>query len=175
MNRLSPFVVGLALFATAAAQAQVAPRACLTGPDAEAVFLAVAPAAIRVAGLTCAPSLPRTAFLVQPDRHFLDKLADAGDAAWPRARAAVGRFAGPDLAPLLQADAMRPVLGGLIAPLIVADLKPADCAKVDRILTLLSPLPARNIAALGVTMLQFAQGDAVRRGRTFKLPLCPAS
>lgn len=173
MNRIAQFIGGLGLLATTAANAQFAPKACLNGPDAEAVFLAVAPAAIKVAGITCSPSLPRGAFLTSPDPRFLDKLADASEQAWPQARVAAGRFAGPDLAPLLESDAMRPVLGGLIAPLIVADLKPADCPKVDRLLTLLAPLPARNIAALGVTLLQYAQQDASRRGKKFKLPLCP--
>ncbi len=173
MNRVSQLLACVALVATTSAQAQVAPKACLTGPDAEAVFLAVAPAAIKAAGLVCAPSLPRGAFLVDPDPGFIDKMAGASEVAWPRARDAVGKIAGPDLAPLLQSDAMRPMLGGLIAPLIVADLKPADCPKVDRILALLSPLPARNIAALGVTILQFAQADDARRGKKFKLPLCP--
>lgn len=159
----------------AAAQAPLrAARACLTSAQAEAVFLAVAPAAIRVAGTTCS-TLPPGALLRQPNGPFLDKMQAASDAAWPSAIDAVRGLAGPDLAPLLESDAMRPLLGGLIAPLIVADLKPQDCPKVERILTLLSPLPARNIAALSVTILQFAQDDARRRGKTSKLPLCPAN
>ena len=164
----------LALLATPAlAQAPVAQTRCLNAPEAEAVFLAIAPAAIRVAGATCAGALPPGALLRQPGGAFLDKLQVASDRAWPAATAAAGRFVGPDIAPLLQSDVMRPMLGTLIAPLIVADLKPVDCPKVDRILTLLAPLPVQNIAALGVTILQLTQEDARRRGKRSRLPLCP--
>lgn len=162
----------LALAATASA-AQPPARPCLTGAQAEAVFLAVAPAAVRAAGVVCTTSLPPGALLRQPNGPFLDKLQTASAGAWPNAIAAVRGLVGPDIAPLLDSEVMRPMLGGLIAPLIVADLKPADCAKVDRITTLLAPLPARNIAALGITILQFAQDDARRRGRTLRVPLCP--
>lgn len=165
----------LTLGATAAAAQPPAraARACLSGAQAEAVFLAVTPAAMKVAGVTCANSLPANALLRQPAGPFLDKMQAASNAAWPMAIDAVRRLAGPDLAPLLDTDVMRPMLGTLIAPLIVADLKPQDCPKVERILTLLAPLPPRNIAALGVTILQYAQDDARRKGKTFKLPLCP--
>lgn len=167
----------LALGASAAA-AQPPARAlqnCLSGPQAEAVFLALAPAAIRVAGVTCANVLPPGALLRQTGGPFLTKMQTASDGAWPTAIDAVRRLAGPDLAPLLDSDVMRPMLGTLVAPLIVADMKPQDCPKVERILTLLSPLPPANIAALGVTILQYAQDDARRRGKTAKVPFCPTT
>jgi hypothetical protein len=175
MNRVSRFVAALALAGVAtAAAAQTPARPCLNGPDAEAVMLAVAPAAIKAAGGVCATALPRDAFLLQPDPAFLARMAQASDQAWPRAAAAAGRLAGPDLGQLFQGDAMRPALGVLVAAQIVSDLKPADCPKLDRILTMLSPLPAQNIAALGVTILQYAQDKAVQQGRKPKLPLCPS-
>lgn len=166
----------LLLGATAAAAQPPAraARACLDGAQAEAVFLAVAPAAVRAAGIACAGSLPGNALLRQPNSALLDKLQAASNGAWPAAIAAARGLVGPEIAPLLESEVMRPMLGGLIAPLIVADLNPADCPKVDRILTLLAPLPPRNIAALGVTILQFAQDDARRQGKSFRLPLCPA-
>lgn len=152
-----------------------AARACLSTLQAEAVFLAIAPAAVRIAGTVCADALPARTMLRQPPAPFMARLQGASDAAWPTAIDAVRRMAGPDLAPLLESDVMRPMLGSMIAPLILADLKPADCPKVDRLLTLLSPLPPGNIAALGVTILQYAQDDARRRGKTSKLPLCPTN
>ncbi len=175
MRRTSWFVATLLMLGASAAAAQAPARQCLSAPQAEAVFLAIAPAAIKVAGMTCSRALPPDALLRQTGGPFLDKMQAASDNAWPVAMDAVRRLAGPDLAPLLESDAMRPMLGALIAPLIVADLKPQDCPKVERILSLSSPLPARNIAALGVTILQYAQDDARRRGKTVKVPLCPAN
>ena len=165
----------LMMLGAGSAAAQAPARKCLAAPQAEAVFLAIAPAAIKVAGITCANALPPGALLRQTGGPFLVKMQAASDGAWPSAIDAVRGLAGPDLAPLLESDAMRPLLGGLIAPLIVADLKPQDCPKLERILTLLSPLPPRNIAALGVTILQYAQDDARRRGKTSKVPVCPAN
>lgn len=174
MNRVSRSIAILALAGVGTATAaQGLARSCLNGPDAEAVLLAVAPVAIKAAGGVCAPALPRNAFLLQPDPAFLSRLAQASEQAWPRASDAAGRLAGPDLAPMFQHEAMRPALGVLVAAQVVADLKPADCPKLDRILTMLSPLPPRNIAALGVTILQYAQDKAARQGRKSKLPLCP--
>lgn len=180
MNIMSRLAAGLAMMAMAGAasaqtRAPAAARPCLNGPDAEAVFLAVAPAAIKAAAVQCTSALPRTAFLIQPDPAFLNRMVAASAAAWPRAQGAAERFAGPDLGPLFQSEAMRPALGAMLGALAVADLKPADCPKVDRMLTLLSPLPPRNIAALGVTILQYVQDDARRRGKTSKVPLCPAN
>lgn len=165
----------LMMLSAGAAAAQTPARKCLSGPQAEAVFLAIAPAAIKVAGVTCTNALPPSALLRQPAGPFLGKMQAASDGAWPGAIDAVRGLAGPDIAPLLDSDVMRPMLGGLIAPLIVADLKPQDCPKLERILALLSPLPPRNIAALGVTILQYAQDDARRRGKSSKVPLCPAT
>ncbi|MES2753957.1 MAG: hypothetical protein V4659_04755 [Pseudomonadota bacterium] len=174
MRRWRIIGTGALLLGASAAGAQTTARPCLTGPEAEAVFLAVAPPALKVAGLTCAASLPPGALLRQPSGAFVAKLEAASDAAWPAARGAIGKLAGPAVAPLLDSELARPALAGIIAPLIVADLKPADCPKLDRLLTLLSPLPARSIAALGVTILQYAQDDA-RRGKQPKLPLCPTT
>lgn len=172
MRRLTMFALMTGWASLATAQAP-APRLCLNGPEAEAVFLAVAPAALRAAGTVCAPALPRGALLVQPGGALLAKLRAASDEAWPGALVAARRIAGPSAAPLLESEALRPLLATLLAPLIVADLKAADCPKVDRILTLLAPLPAKNMAALGVTILQYAQDDARTRGKRARLPLCP--
>lgn len=173
-GRFAAILLACGATAAAAQPPAQAARACLSGPQAEAVFQAVAPAAVRVAGTACAASLPASALLRQPGGPFLAKMQAASDAAWPSAIDAVRRLAGPDLAPLLDSEVMRPMLGSMIAPLIVADLKPTDCPKVERLLSLLSPLPARNIAALGVTLIQYAQDDARRRGKTFRVPFCPA-
>lgn len=154
------------------ASAQTAAPRCLTTSEAEVVFLAIGPAALKAAAGVCAGALPPRAFLLQPDAAFTARLADASQAAWPRAREAIAKIAGPELAPLLQSNALQPLVGVAVGALVVSDLKPADCVKVDRLLGLLAPLPPRNVAALGVTILQYAQDDAVRRGKRAQVPLC---
>lgn len=171
MTRLAPLLALLALPGVAIAQA---PRQqCVIPADAELLFLAAAPAALKSAASICAGTLPRNAFLLRPDPAFKARLAAASDAAWPRASEAAMRFAGPDIAPLLQSPSLRPLLATAVGGIITADLQPADCPKLDRLLTLLAPLPPRSIAGIAVTTVQIAQDDAIKRGRRAKLQFCP--
>ncbi len=171
MTRIVRLLVLLALPGVASAQTPA--RQCITIADAEIMFLAAAPAALKSAASICQGTLPRTAFLLRPDPAFSARMAAASEAAWPRASQAALRFAGPEIAPLLESPAMRPVLATAVGGIITADLQPADCPKVDRLLTLLAPLPPRNIAGIAVTTVQIAQDDAVKRGQRQKLQFCP--
>lgn len=171
MTRPARILALLALPGVAAAQAPA--RQCISTADAEIMFLAAAPAALKSAASICQGTLPRTAFLLRPDPAFFGRMAAASEAAWPRASQAALRFAGPEIAPLLESPAMRPVLATAVGGIITADLQPADCPKVDRLLTLLAPLPPQNIAGIAVTTVQIAQDDAVKRGQRRKLQFCP--
>lgn len=171
MRRIGRLLALIALPGIASAQTP-ARQPCVTTADAELMFLAAAPAALKSAASICQATLPRNAFLMRPDPAFTAKLAAASDAAWPRASNAALRFAGPDIAPLLQSPSLRPILATAVGGIITADLQPADCTKVDRLLTLLAPLPPRNIAGIAVTTVQIAQEDAAKRGQRAKLQFC---
>lgn len=173
MTRLPTILHALALLALPGAATAQTARQCITTADAEVMFLAAAPAALKSAAGICQGSLPRTAFLLRPDPAFTARMAAASEAAWPRARAAALRFAGPDIAPLLESPSLQPLLATAVGGIITADLQPADCPKVDRLLTLLAPLPSRNIAGIAVTTVQIAQEDAARRGGRQRLQFCP--
>jgi hypothetical protein len=54
-------------------------------------------------------------------------------------------------------------LSTIMGPLIVKDLKPGDCPKVDRIVGLLAPLPVANTAALTVQLFQLGNDHSKKR------------
>ena len=162
----------LFLATTSVALADVPPpQPCLTGEEAEALIVTLMPAAITIAGTTCATELPPNALLRQPNSGFVAKFAAIGDSAWSVAKSGLAKVAGPDVAPILDTSMGRPMVAGLIAPLLVKEIKPRDCAPINQILTDLAPLPPRNIANAVVTILQVARKP--KPGEKDPLPICP--
>lgn len=152
-----------------------APPACLTSPEAEAVALVALPEIIRETGTVCSATLPPTALVRQASSPLLSRYQAEADRAWPAARTALGKLSDPAAAMLLQSDFARPVLVTLLVPQLVGRIAPADCGTLDRLVTLLSPLPPANTAAVVVTALGWAKQQKAK-GRTVAvpdLPLCP--
>lgn len=170
MTKRFPALIA-ALLACTAASAQAA-LPCIPAPEAAAVVSALAPDALRAVGTACATSLPPTALVRQTDGPLLDGYQAEADRAWPLAVGAIGRLLGPDAAQFTQSTMLRPMVATLLIPLIVAKVKPKDCAAVDRIVTLLAPLPPRNAAQLAVTLLQLSR--AAKPNARDPLTICPA-
>ena len=178
MWRVTAAAALLACGGSATAQAAQAARPCVTASEAEALFLAMAPDLITQAGAICATALPANALLRRPASAFVAKYRAESNGAWTNAKGALAKIAGADLQPLLESEYARPMLSGMLAPLLAANLDPADCEPVNRILTYMEPLPARNTAGLLVTILQLSQQNgkaqkAVGTPRT-DLSICPA-
>jgi hypothetical protein len=165
--RLAAAAALLGIGASASAQTALRAEACVTPPAAEALFLTVAPDALRRVGQLCAASLPPSALLRRQPGNLIGRYAAESEAAWPRARAALGSIAG-DASEMLNSDLARPLLTTLVGELLAKEVNPADCPVIDRILTLVEPLPPRNAAALVVTIVQLAQ----KPGRKSPLTIC---
>ena len=164
----------LALLALASAP-PAAPARCLTGTQAEAVALVALPEIIRETGTVCAARLPASALVRQTRGPLLARYDAEADRAWPTVREAIVRLTDPAAATLLQSDYARPLLVTLVVPQLVGRIEPADCATVERMVTLLAPLPPRNIAGLVVTALAHLKAEK-ERGKAVDvpdLPLCP--
>ncbi|HWK36770.1 hypothetical protein [Sphingomonas sp.] len=165
--KLPSIAVAAALWsgAAAATAAQTAPvTLCVSPREAEAIVTLVAPDLVRLTATMCAPSLPATAYLRRPADQLAARYAMNGDGAWPVARAALRKLLPPDAAQMVENDFARPLVGSLLAPLIVKDLKPQDCGSIDRLLTLIDPLPARNTVGLVVTVAELAQRKQQTKG-----------
>jgi hypothetical protein len=152
--------------ATTAQAAEAKP--CFTEAEAQSVFLALAPDAIRAVAQKCAPSLPETATLRGGLAAFVAPYDAAATAAWPQAGSALAKMAGPDMKGIDPA-AMKPMIGAMIGSMAADEVKPKDCATVERVVTLLAPLPPAN--ATGLIVLA-----ATSASKTGKEPftICPA-
>ena len=165
----------LAIAALLATPASAQPRPCLTAPEAESLALVALPEVLRETGRVCTARLPATSLIRRDGGSLIAKYQAAADAAWPSAQSAIVKLSDPMVTLLLQSAYARPVLTSMIAPLIVGRIALDDCATVDRLVTLLEPLPPRNTAGVVVVVLQYLKADK-RGGKAAvpDLPLCAA-
>ncbi|MFW2852215.1 hypothetical protein ACM61V_09835 [Sphingomonas sp. TX0543] len=150
---------------------------CLSAADAEAIALVAMPDIIRETGRVCT-ALPAASLVRRPTSAFLARYESAADSAWPAARAAIVKLSDPAVDLLLQSDYARPLLTSIFAPQIVGHVQSADCPTIDRLVTLLEPLPARNTAGIIVATLQYLKTRKARGKQVAAvpdLPVCAAS
>lgn len=169
------------MFALAAASALAASPAaaqsnCLTGHEAEAIVQVTLPEVIRDAGRVCA-ALPASSLLRRPTSAFLARYDAEADRAWPAARTAIGKLGDPRLGVLLQSDFARPLVTSLVAPQVTGQIQASDCPTLDRLVTLLEPLPAKNTAGIVAATLQYLKAERSKGARRDipDLPVCPAT
>ena len=161
--------VTIALWAgMAATTAQAAEtKPCLTEAEAQSVFLAVAPDVVRAVATKCAPSLPNTAMLRNGLAAFIAPYDAAAANAWPQALPAIGKMAGAETKGVEPA-ALKPLIGPMVGAMASDTLKPADCQTIDRVLSLVAPLPPANVAGLAALAASGAKGKG-------PFSICPAA
>jgi hypothetical protein len=157
VKRLLAFAAGLSVVPSPVA----AQTPCLNQAEAESIALVSMPAIIRDAGRVCA-ALPATSLLRRTSGPFLAKYDAEADRAWPAARQAIAKLSDPSVELLLLSDYARPMLTSLFAPQITGRLQARDCPTLDRLVTLLEPLPARNTAGIVVATLQYIKAEHAR-------------
>lgn len=163
----------LALVASPAA----AQRPCLTDAEAETLATVVLPDVIRETGRLCQARLSSRSLLRNPEGPFIARYQAAADRAWPAAQQAIVKLSDPAVTLLLASEYARPVLTSLIAPQVVGRIAVEDCPTIDRMVTLLEPLPAANTAGIIVAALRADQRKRSTKpssGSGPELPLCPA-
>lgn len=154
----------------AASAAHAQPRPCLTQNEAEALFQVFLPDVIREMGRVCAPVLPSGAFLRQPDAGFMARVNAGVAPAMPGAQSGIRKLLGPAGEAIADSQFAIPAARTILVPVIAQQIQAADCPGLDRIVANLSPLPARNLAAVFSSLLQLSQNDENRAPR---LPICP--
>ena len=171
MKRLLPLALTLALIATPAA----AQRPCVTDAEAQAFASVAMPEIIRETGRVCTTALPATSLVRRQSGAFLAKYDAEANRAWPVAREAIVKLSDPTISLLLQSNYARPLITSLLVPQLVGRIAVPDCPVIDRLTTLLEPLPARNTAGIVVVTLKYLKAEKAK-GRTVDvpdLPLCP--
>ena len=163
--------------ATLAQPAMAQAQTCLTEPEAESIALVVMPDVLRQTGVVCANRLAAASPLRQQNGALVDRYDREAERAWPAAKAAILKMSVPQADLLLGSDFARPIVATLVAPLVVGRIALADCPMIDRLVTLLAPLPPRNTAGVLVTLLQYLRAEKARGKNvdTPNLPLCPAA
>ena len=174
MRRLLAAAALLATPATAFAQTP-----CLTTAEAEAITLVAFPDIILEAGRVCT-TLPAASLVRRTSGPFLSRYQAEADRAWPAARSAIAKLSDPRVSMLLlQSDYARPLITSLIAPQVLGRVQQADCGTIDRIVTLLEPLPPRNTAGILVASLQHLKAEKARGTAAVAdlpdLPVCAAA
>lgn len=170
---LRSILAATALLTASTASAQA--PACIPQPEAEALFLALAPAMIGSVAATCAPVLPANAILRRSSAALTAKYAAESEVAWPRAKEGLRKLLGPDGGQMVDSELARPMVTAMVAPMLAKEVKAKDCPNIDRVLTLIDPLPARNTAALIVAILDMSGQARAKPGRKAGLSLCPAA
>lgn len=163
----------LAAIALVAGPASAQSR-CITMPEAQAMTLVALPDIIRETGRVCAAQLPAASLIRNPSSTLVARYQAEADRSWPAARAAIVKLSDPAVDALLSSDYARPLLTTMLVPLIVGRIATRDCGTIDRLVTLLEPLPPRNTAGIVVETLRYIKADKARRGDTSgpDLPLC---
>jgi hypothetical protein len=149
----------LAAFAAlvSAQTAQAQQQVCVNPADlADAVTYGL-PIAFDAVRTTCANRLDRRGFVVTRGEAYIAQFRARQTAAWPGALRvlqvfmASGDESGVDVGALIAQmpdDAVRPFVDGLIGQLLSEEIKPQDCATIERGLELVSPMPADNLGPL---------------------------
>jgi hypothetical protein len=143
----------------------------VTNEEAEALVTYVLPATIRALSGRCAQVLPATSALVQAGAISAARYQIDADRAWPAASRAFDKISGIPASNLMGEQILKPLVEKAISGEVTRNLKPKDCQRVDRLINILQPLPAKNLAMLVVLLLESA---GPKSGVSLPMPLCSA-
>lgn len=177
MKNFLALAAAFALSGATTAQAAVPP--CLTPAEFTALTDYAMPSAIRGAAARCSAALPANAYL-RTNAEALAHKYDAGKARnWPAAKGAflrVGAVLNPEAGALFKSmpdAAVQPIVDSMMTGLVGQKLPLDRCASLDRLVTLLSPLPADNVGELfGLAAGLYAQDGRAKLGQ---FSVCKAS
>ncbi|MGB3471962.1 MAG: hypothetical protein WBA51_14170 [Erythrobacter sp.] len=157
MKSIRCFGPVVALAALATAQTAQAQQVCVAPEDAADAMVYVMPGAYDAVLTTCTGEFTEKSFIPSAaGANFVEQFRAEQDARWPGTmrffRIFMARETQDDgMAEVIAAlpdDALRPLIDGILGQMIGKEIKSDNCAKIDRAVELLSPLPAENIAGL---------------------------
>ncbi len=158
--------------------ARAAEPVCLTPSEFTALSTYALPSIISGTASRCATILPTDAYLRHNTAALVSRYSLGKPAAWPAAKAAFLKFsvaANPDAGQMLKGipdPTLQQLVDGGLNSVVTQKLPLDRCITIDRIVGLLSPLPAENTAQL----LAITVGLAAKSGkaRVGNFTLCPA-
>jgi hypothetical protein len=166
---LKPVLIAALL---AAAPAQSAPHPCLTAAQAEDLTLFALPPLLDALASRCGPSLPAGAYLLTGGRSLSQQLGAESAGRWPGASSALAVIAEDKFPTGLSEPTARGLVRDLAASELLGKVKPDQCARINHLADLLSPLPLGNLAGVFVTLAELA-GKGGKKGKPRPI-ICPA-
>lgn len=139
----------------AAAQTMAAPTAgCLTPREFTALATYALPSVIAGTTRACSTALPATAYLRRSGAELTERYAAAKPKAWPDAKSAFIKMASSrdrgsaQIFGSMPDDTLQQMADAAFTGIVTGQVKPANCATIDRMVGLLAPLPPENTAEL---------------------------
>ena len=174
MNKSVSLVAGIAALAISTG-AMAQPAVCVTEAEANALIGYSLPEVLQSVSNKCSPALPATSFLSSKGGQLVSTYRQGSAAHWPLAKAAFFKIGGKkaetdQVMASIPDSALQAIVTTAINVELVKNIKPADCARVDALVSNLAPLPLSNISALLVQLMAMAGP-----GKNNDFNLCPKS
>lgn len=167
MNKqiIAPAFAFAALVTAQTAQAQQ--PACVAATDLGDAVVYAMPIAFDAAQNACANRWSRDGFAAREGEAFVANFRVGQARAWPGAFRLLKTFmndkqnAGEDaeitaMITALPEESLRPFVDGLVGQMIAGEIKGDSCAKIERGLELIAPLPTENVAGLFAFIAELA-------------------
>ncbi|MFN4114537.1 MAG: hypothetical protein ACK4GD_11400 [Sphingomonadaceae bacterium] len=174
--RMLAFGLGLAAMTQhQVALAQAKAEACIAQADLSDAVVYTMPILAQAVQSKCAATLSPNGFMATNSAAFLAPYVAQQSKAWPGAMRMLSQFAGDDkegagmiaMLAVLPPDTVRPLVDAIVEQKVAEEIKPTDCARIERGVELMAPLPPENVGGLLTFILDIAKVENPR--------LCPAT
>lgn len=146
-------LAGMALLTGQAAQAQQ--TRCVDPRDLSDAVVYTMPSLVDAYRTKCAATMSGKGFLAREGERFSARFAALADRSWPGAYRLLESFAATGTnRDLVQAfeqlppETLRLVVDTIVIQKVAQEIKVKDCARIDRGVELLAPLPVENVGGL---------------------------
>lgn len=171
-----PIATILALVATVPSLARAAEPPCLSPGEFSALAEYALPSIISGTSQRCNSTLAPGAYLRRSGAQLIERYSVRKPAAWPGAKAAFLKLSssgGPDADRMIRSlpdPSLQQMLGSLMEGLVSQQVPLDRCGAIDRLIGLLSPLPAQSTAE--VIALTVGLGSKAGRTRMGPITVC---
>ncbi len=171
-RRIAPILAPiLALTALGSAQVAQAQQSCVKSADLNDTITYAMPIAYDAAMAACSKSYAANGFMKTKGTDFAGRFRAKQSASWPgafrllktfvakEAGGSAGASAGGFAAMIdsLPPETLRPLVDAYLQQTIAGEIKPDSCGKIERAVSLISPLPVENVSGLATFIAEMAE------------------
>lgn len=174
MRRLTAVLCALLTVTPAIAEAAEPP--CLTPAEFTALAEYALPSMISGTAQRCAAALPSSAYLPREGAQLAERYAQRRSGAWPGAKAAflkLSATSNADANTIIRAlpdPSLQQMLASLMEGLVAQQVPLDRCTTIDRVISLVAPLPPQNTAEL--IALAVGLGSKTGQAKVGALSIC---